>query len=63
MILPVSLVLMAGVLVQDIIRDGTGAWREPSALRWSLGAAGLALASVFVPLLLEARPTNEVQGQ
>ena len=55
-ILPVSLVLMAGVLVQDIIRDGLAAWREPSALRWSLGAAGLALASVFVPLLLDVEP-------
>ena len=56
LILPVSLVLMAGVLVQDIIRDGLAAWREPSALRWSLGAAGLALASVFVPLLLNVEP-------
>ena len=56
LILPVSLVLMAGVLVQDIIRDGLAAWREPSALRWSLGAAGLALASVFVPLLLDVEP-------
>jgi len=56
LILPLSLVLMAGVLVQDIIRDGLAAWREPSALRWSLGAAGLALASVFVPLLLDVEP-------
>ena len=56
LILPVSLVLMAGVLVQDIIRDGIAAWREPSALRWSLGAAGLALASVFVPLLFDVEP-------
>ena len=55
-ILPVSLVLMAGVLVRDVMRDGVGVWREPTALRWSLGAAGLALASVFVPLLLDAEP-------
>ena len=55
-VLPVSLVLMAGVLVRDIVRDGTSVWRDPVALRWSLGAAGLALASVFVPLLLDVEP-------
>src|SRR3954468_13673270 len=54
--MPLSLVLMAGVLVQEIIREGIGPWREPSALRWSLGAAGLALAAVFVPLLLDVEP-------
>ncbi len=55
-VLPVSLVLMAGVLVHDLVADGTAVWRDPAALRWSLGAAGLALASVFVPLLLDVEP-------
>jgi len=55
-VLPVALILMAAVLVREIVRDGLDAWRDPTALRWSLGAAGLALASVFVPLLLDAEP-------
>ncbi|MEO7276383.1 MAG: TRAP transporter large permease subunit [Vicinamibacterales bacterium] len=55
-VLPISLILMAGVLVHDMVREGAAVWRDAVALRWSLGAAGLALASVFVPLLLDVEP-------
>jgi tripartite ATP-independent transporter DctM subunit len=55
-VLPVALLLMAAVLAQQIHRDGVGVWRNRSAVRWSLGAAVLAIASVLVPLLIGAAP-------
>ena len=50
--LPLALVLMCLVLVRQIRCGGGG--KAPVA--WSLGAAGLALASVLVPLVLGAAP-------
>jgi len=50
-ILPLSLLLMMVVLVQQIRGAGFG-----GTLAWSLGAAGLALASVLVPLLSGVAP-------
>ena len=55
-VLPIALVLMAGVVVQQLRREGAGVWRDRELLPWSLGAAGLAIASVLVPLLAEAAP-------
>src|SRR4051794_22402707 len=53
-VLPVSLVIMAVVLLQQLRRDGYGVWQDRTAKAWSAGAAGLALASVLVPLLAGA---------
>jgi TRAP-type C4-dicarboxylate transport system permease small subunit len=55
-VLPVALLLMSAVLVQQIGRDGLAVWRDRSSLAWSIGAAGLALASVLVPLVAGAAP-------
>lgn len=54
--LPASLILMCLVVIAQIRADGLHAWRDREALGWSLGAAGLALASVLVPLLADAAP-------
>jgi tripartite ATP-independent transporter DctM subunit len=55
-VLPAALVLMAAVLVARLLRGGLAPWREASPLAWSLGAAGLAVASVLVPLVADAAP-------
>jgi tripartite ATP-independent transporter DctM subunit len=55
-ILPVSLVLMAAVLVQQIRQGGLGVRLGGDRLRFALGAPALALASVLVPLLAGAAP-------
>ena len=55
-VLPLSLILMAAVLVEQLRRDGVGVWRNRSLLGWSLGAAGLSIASVLVPLVAGAAP-------
>ena len=54
--LPVSLLLMSAVLVQQVRSDGLAVWRDRSSLAWSLGGAGLVLASVLLPLLAGAPP-------
>jgi C4-dicarboxylate transporter DctM subunit len=55
-VLPAALVLMAAVLVARLLRGGLTPWQERSRLAWSLGAAGLAIASVLVPLVADAAP-------
>ncbi len=55
-ILPVALVLMSFVVIEQLYRDGIGPWRDHSSLTWSLGTAGLAIASVLVPLVAGAAP-------
>jgi C4-dicarboxylate transporter, DctM subunit len=55
-VLPAALVLMTGVLVEQVVRDGWRVWRDRSALIWSLAAAGAALASVGIPIALDAPP-------
>ncbi len=55
-VLPVSLVLMVGVLVQQCIRDGLAVWRDRTAALWSIGAAGVTIASVAIPILVGAPP-------
>ena len=44
--LPLSLVLMSAVLVDQLRRDGSGVWRNRTALSWSLGSAAIAIASM-----------------
>lgn len=54
--LPVSLVLMTFVLVEQIVDDGWAVWRSRSDMLWSAGAMCVTLASVGVPILLGAPP-------
>jgi C4-dicarboxylate transporter DctM subunit len=54
--LPLALLLMSAVLVDQLRRDGAGVWRNRSALSWSLGSAAIAIASVLIPLLAGAAP-------
>ena len=55
-VLPAALLLMSAVVVDQLRRDGLAVWREPASLSWSLGAAGLAIASVLLPLVAGAAP-------
>ena len=55
-ILPLALLLMSAVLVQQLLRDDSSRWRDRASLSWSLGAAGIAIASVLVPLVGGAAP-------
>ena len=55
-ILPVALLLMAIEVVRQFYSEGIGPWRERSALMWSLGTAGVAIASVLIPLVAGAAP-------
>jgi C4-dicarboxylate transporter DctM subunit len=55
-VLPAALLLMSVVLIGQLIADGAGVWRDRTDLAWSLGAAGVVLASVFVPLTADAAP-------
>jgi C4-dicarboxylate transporter DctM subunit len=55
-ILPVSLALMALEVLRTIWEDGLAPWRERTTLGWGLGAAGLIIASVLIPLLGGASP-------
>ena len=55
-VLPAALVLMSIVLADQLRRDGLRVWLDRSALAWAIGAAGVALASVLVPLLCGAAP-------
>jgi tripartite ATP-independent transporter DctM subunit len=55
-VLPAALLLMSAVLVQQLRHDGLAVWRNRETLTWSIGSAGLAIASVLVPLLSGAAP-------
>lgn len=55
-ILPVALVLMSLEVVRQLYNEGSGPWRDRSALTWSLGTAGIAIASVLIPLVAGAAP-------
>lgn len=55
-ILPVSLLLMIVVLVQQIRAEGYGVWRNHSSVVWTVGTAGAVVASVLIPLLAGAPP-------
>ncbi len=47
---------MSAVLVQQLRHDGYDVWQDRGAQAWAAGAAGLALASVLVPLFAGAAP-------
>ena len=55
-VLPFALLMMSAVILQQLRREGTGVWRNPESAAWSAGAAGLAIASVLVPLVAGASP-------
>jgi C4-dicarboxylate transporter DctM subunit len=55
-VLPVALLLMSAVLVQQFRREGIGVWQDRRSLVWSLATAGVAIASVMVPLLAGIAP-------
>jgi C4-dicarboxylate transporter DctM subunit len=55
-VLPVSLVLMSLVLLQQLRHEGYEVWRDRASQAWAAGAAALALASVLVPLVAGAAP-------
>ena len=55
-ILPAALVLMSVEVVQQLYREGIPPWRNRASLTWSLGTAGVAIASVLIPLLAGAAP-------
>jgi tripartite ATP-independent transporter DctM subunit len=54
--LPVALVLMSVVVLQQLRAEGFGVWAKRAPLAWSLGSATLAVGSVLVPLLAGASP-------
>jgi C4-dicarboxylate transporter DctM subunit len=55
-VLPVALLMMSAVLLQQFRRDGIRVWRDRESLTWSTGAAGFAIASVLLPLVSGASP-------
>jgi tripartite ATP-independent transporter DctM subunit len=55
-VLPVSLLLMSGQIVQHLYAEGSRPWRERASLTWSLGAAAGVIASVLLPLVAGAAP-------
>lgn len=55
-ILPVTLVLMVVVLAEQVVREGWAVWKSRSDLLWSLGAAGVTVASVGLPIVVGAPP-------
>lgn len=55
-VLPAALLMMSAVVIQQIWRDGVAVWRDRASLLWSLGAAGLSIASVLVPLVAGGAP-------
>lgn len=56
LVLPVALLLMAGVVVEQLTLDGLAPWRDHEALAWSLGTVALVVASVLIPLVAGAAP-------
>ena len=55
-VLPAALLMMSAVIVQQLARDGLAVWRDRTLLTWALGAAGLAIASVLIPIVAGAAP-------
>ncbi|HET7216390.1 MAG TPA: TRAP transporter large permease subunit [Vicinamibacterales bacterium] len=55
-VLPVALFLMSGAIGQQFKDEGLAPWRNRSLVAWSLGAAGVVLASVLIPLVAGAAP-------
>jgi tripartite ATP-independent transporter DctM subunit len=55
-VLPLALLLMSGVVVQQLRREGLALWEDRSLVPWILGGAALVIASVLVPLLAAAPP-------
>jgi tripartite ATP-independent transporter DctM subunit len=57
-VLPVALLLMSAVVAQQLWQGGIAPWRDGASLKWSLGAAGLVIASVLIPMAVGAPPLS-----
>ncbi len=55
-LLPLSLTLMAGVLIHQLWRDGRATFAAPATKRWAILGAGTVVASVLLPILFDAAP-------
>ena len=55
-VLPVSIVLMAIIVVQQLYQEGAAAWRDRTSVVWTLGAVAVAVGSVLIPLLSGSAP-------
>ena len=55
-VLPLSLLLMAVVLIQQLRHEGLAVWRDRTSFAWSLGSAAFVIASVLIPILGNAPP-------
>jgi len=53
---PAALLAMTVVVVWQMRADGRRAWTSRGSASWTLGAAGVVLASVLIPLLAGAAP-------
>ena len=56
LVLPVALVLMAAVVIEQLAAEGLASWRDRWSLAWSLGTVAVVIASVLIPLLAGAAP-------
>jgi tripartite ATP-independent transporter DctM subunit len=56
LVLPAALVLMAGVIVEQLHAEGMTPWRDRNSLAWALGVVAVVAASVLMPLLAGAAP-------
>ncbi len=55
-VLPVALLLMSAVVVQQLLVDGVVVWRDRVQLSWAFGAASLVVASVMIPIIAGVSP-------
>jgi tripartite ATP-independent transporter DctM subunit len=53
---PAALLAMTIVVLLQMRADGAAVWRQRTPAAWALGAAGVAIASVLIPLLAGAAP-------
>jgi len=53
---PAALLAMTVVVLLQMRADGAAAWRDRTSAGWALGAAGVVIASVLIPLLAGAAP-------
>ena len=55
-VLPVALLVMSVVIVEQLAAEGLAVWRDRKLVAWALGSATLAIASVMIPIVAGAPP-------
>ena len=55
-VLPVALLVMSVVIVEQLAAEGLAVWRDRKLVAWALGSATLAIASVMIPIIAGAPP-------